>query len=300
MAHSEGEIVKDNDIVRGILVEVDSTGNVVPDGIVRESASIYINSIKDEEIKARFISLKLDDTIIYNPLKATGNEADVASLIGTEKENSEKINADYVFTIESISHFEQAEINQEFFDKAFGEGTISSEAEMKEKVKAEIEGRFESNSELKFMNDCREKLIDASAIELPETFLKKWLKITNKDNDKLTDEVFETEFPLFIKDLRWQVIKGKLVTDLEIKLTQEDILGAAKDQARQQFYQFGMFSPDEEMVNRWADEILKNKEELNKIIEIESDRKISRTLKEKAAVNTKEVTVEEFSSLIEK
>lgn len=295
------DTVSDNDILRGDLAQVDENGNIIEGGIEKEDTSILLSSIKDEDSKNLFIGAEKDKTITYNPMKATNNETEVAAFIGVEKEeNEEAINADYKFTIKEILHFEKAELNQELFDKIFGEGTIKSEDELKERLKNDISKRFSPNSDYKFMADFKEKQVDKLNIELPEEFLKRWLIVINEDNDKITVEQIEKDFPLFLDDLKWQMIKSYFIKTHDIKVETEDLKNAAKDFAKMQFAQFGMLTPKEEDLENWGNEMLKNKEEAQKLYESELDKKIIDKIKELVSINEKEVTIEEFSKLMEK
>ena len=74
-------------------------------------------------------------------------------------------------------------------------------------------------------------------MDLPEEFLKRWLKVTNNE---LTDEQIEADFDNFMNDLRWQLIKDRIVRDNEIKIDEADVKAGAKQMAAYQFSQYGI------------------------------------------------------------
>jgi len=61
-----------------------------------------------------------------------------------------------------------------------------------------------------------------------EAFLKRWIKATN---EKMTDEMIEGDFHNFMTDLRWQLIKDRIVRDNELKITEDDVRALAKEMA---------------------------------------------------------------------
>ena len=87
------------------------------------------------------------------------------------RDKADKLNIEVTFTIHEINEREPAELNQELFDKLFGEGEVKSEAEMKEKIKTDSEQQFEQQSDQKLLNDITEKLIDDTKFDLPSEFL---------------------------------------------------------------------------------------------------------------------------------
>lgn len=294
------EVVVDGDVIRGTFEEVDAKGKVIEGGLKKENASLLLSVVKDEKIKNKFIGAKVGEVIVYNPLNATENETEVAAMLGVEKTETDKINADYQFTILDILHFEKAELTTELFDKVYGEGVIASEAELKSKIKSDFEERFMPNSDYKFLKDFKDSYVSNIDVQYPESFLKKWLLAINKDNDKITPEQIDTEFPLFLQDLKWQSVKNEITRNNEIKVEYDELKNAAKEYARMQFAQFGLLNPKDEDLENWGNEILKNKEEGQKLYEMELDKKLISYIKSQITIKEKEVTVEEFSKLIEK
>lgn len=265
----------------------------------KENVSLLLSKVATEDGLSVFKTAKVDDVITFNPLKTFENETEVAALLGIEKENRELLKADYTFQINEILRFKKAEINQDLFDKVFGEGVVSSEEEMRQKLKEDAEKQLTINSDYKFFYDFKESFVKSQKIELPEEFLKRWLLETNKDNDKITPEQIESDFSYFLDDLRWQLLSGTIMKDNDITVTQDDIKQGAKEFTRMQFAQFGVLNPAEEDLEKWSVEILKNREEANKIYETELQNKLVAYLKNTIKLDEKEVTLEEFNKIIE-
>ena len=113
------------------------------------------------------------------------------------------------FTITSISRMAPAELNQRFFDSIFGEGQVSDEEQMRERIRQSLQGNLQSSANQELLTGLREWLIDSNPMELPEAFLMRWLHAGQK-KDKSLEEIQES----FQKDRRyivWEVLRTKLL-----------------------------------------------------------------------------------------
>ena len=136
--------------------------------------------------------------------------------------------------------------------------------------------------------------------ELPEEFLKRWVIATNKDNKELTPEKIDQDMPLFMDDLKWQLIKNKLIKDNEIKLEDQDVMDYAKKSARMQFAQYGLTNVPDEHIDNYAMDMLKNEEQARQIYDGAMHDKVVAFIKDAVKVEEKEVSRDEFNKLIEK
>lgn len=292
------DTVEEKDTVRGNFVQLDTEGNELEDGIKAEQVVIAIDIMKDEDIKKEFIGKKADDVIVFDPIKAYDNRHEVGHMLNVSHEEAENIEGDFKFTISEVNRFQKAEINEELFKKAFGEETeIKTVEDFRAKMKEEIQENFKYSSDYKFTIDSRDILVEKTEMELPEEFLKRWLKATNNE---LTDQQIEDDFDNFMKDLRWQLIKDQIAKDNEVEITQEDVKAMAKEVAMMQFRQYGMFSMPDEQLSAYADQILQNEDERRRITTKVQEDKIVEIIKANVAIEEKEISQEEFNKLLEK
>ena len=296
--NEKAEAIEDKDTVRGNFVQLDADGNELEGGIKAEQVIIAIDLMKDEAVKNEIIGKKADDTIVFDPIKVYENRHEVGHMLNISHEEAENIEGDFKFTISEVLRFKKAEVNEDLFKKAFGDDTeIKTEEEFRNKVKADIEEQLKYSSDYKFTIDSRDILLEKVEMELPEEFLKRWLKITNNE---LTDEQIEADFDNFMKDLRWQLIKDRVAKDNEIEIKQEDVKEMAKEIAAMQFRQYGMFSMPDEQLNAYADQILQNEEEARRITTRVQEDKIMAVIKENVNIDEKEINQEDFNKLLEK
>ena len=167
-----------------------------------------------------------------------------------------------MFTINEITRFRKAELDQELFDRIYGEGVITSEEEFRKRIDEEIAASLREETGYKLSMDLRKLALDKSEFELPEDFLKRWLLKVNEDN---SEEQIEKEFGNFTRDLKWQLIRNKIARDNEIKITPEELQKEAENITRQQFRQYGLFYATDEQVTHYANETLKREEDAKRI-----------------------------------
>ena len=242
-----------NDMLKGDIRELDADGNTKEGGITVESAVLMPEYIKVEEQKNLFKGAKLGDIITFNPKKAyPENLGEISSLLKITREEAEQLTADFSYQITEISRFTKAPVNQELFDQVYGTGNVTSEADFRERIAAELKTQLAGNSNWKFLRDLRaycEKKI--GELTYPEAILKRVMQLNNKDKDA---DYIEKNYEGSIKELTWHLIKEQLVAATGIKIGDDDVKQAAKEAARAQFAQYGMSNVPEEYLDNEAGE----------------------------------------------
>lgn len=289
---------EERDILRGILAQLDENGQPVEGGIVVESASLMPTYFKNDEQKTLFNGAKVNDILVINPSKAyEGNEAEVSSLLKVKKEEVAQYTGDFSFQVNEISRFVPAEINQEFFNAVFGEGAVEGEEAFRAKVKEGIQAQHVLDSDYKFLLDLRAYCeAKVGEVEFPNEVLKKVMLNNNKEKG---EAYVEEHFEASINELKWHLIKEKLVKANDIKLEQADVKAAAVEAARMQFAQYGMNNVPVEYLENYAEEMLKNKQQAQSLIERSIETKLVAALKNVLNLNHKAVSAEEFGKLFE-
>ena len=291
------EEVEEKDLVKGTVAELEN-GSPKEGGIVVENAVLMPQFIKDADEKAKFIGAKNNSVIVFNPNKAfEGAEAEIANFLHVDKAKVAELTGDFSFEITEITRHKNAELNQELFDKVFGENVVTSEEEFKEKIKEALAEQFTPQSDYKFLLDAREVLVQkAGELKFADDILKRWLLLASEKN---TAEKIESEFSNILSDLTYQLIKESLVKENNLKLEDADIEGFAKRVAKAQFAQYGMLSIPEDVLDNYSKEMLKNKETVQNIVDRAMEEKLAACLKEKVTIDLKELTAEEFAKLFE-
>jgi len=294
--YEEVETVEENDMLRGEVIELEN-GEEKQNGLQVSEAILTPAYIADPEQKTLFLNAKKGDTVIFNPAKAFGNETELASFLKISKEQAKEITSDFSFKINDITRYFDSEINQELFDKVFGENAVTNEQEFREKVKETIATNLKENSDYRFGIDAKKTLVEKfKNLSFPDAFLKRWLLASNKN---LTNEQLESDYPKMIEDLTWQLIKEKLIKKFDIKVNEVEVENYAKEFARAQLAQYGISGADEELISNYAKSLLEKEDTLRNFIERAGDNKVIVTIKDSVEVEVKEISPEEFDKLFE-
>ena len=288
---------EEEDMFSGSFVEVDEEGNEVANGIAKEGAYFIVNAIDKKTVRNKILKAAVGDDL---QIKAADFKKgyDVANLLGTDQHHLEDHSTGiFRFTVTHISRIEPAEINQELFDKIFGEGKVKDEAEFRAKVTEDIEKMYTRDAEQQFMNEISEYLMDNVSIDLPESFLKKWMR--NSGENPLSEEEVDQQYPDMSKGLKWQLIENKIIKENELNVQYEELKDFAKELLRDQFRQYGM-EPDEDQVEQSTNTMLQNQEEAQKISDRLYDEKLKAHFSATLKINEKEVSYDEFVKLVSK
>ena len=287
----------DRDMVKGLLAELDENGNTKEGGIQVEGAVMMPSYMKNDEQKAIFATAKVNDVLVFNPNAAfEGNEAELSSLLKIKREEVAEMKSNFSFQVEEITRAVPAALDQALFDQVFGEGAVSSEEEFRGKIKEGIAAQFMADSNYKFLLDARTYLKNkVGKLEFPDALLKKIMLLNNEDKG---ESFVEENYEKSLEELTWHLIKEQLVEAFGIKVEQADILEIAKENTRMQFAQYGMMSIPEEMLENYAKEMLKKKENVEGLVNRAVESKLAAALKAKVSLNNKEVSMEEFNNLL--
>lgn len=284
------------DMLKGDMKELNADGSEKEGGIVKEGAVLMPEYIKVDDQKKLFKGLKRGQVVVFNPKKAFPESAiEVSSMLGIGKEEAANIDSDFAFHVLEITRYAKAPVNQELFDAIYGEGAVKDEADFRSKIAEGIANQLVSNSEFKLMQDLRaycEKKV--GKLVFPEEMLKRVMRTKVKDA-KEVDEKFDAS----LEELKWHLIKERLVKANDVKVNDDDVLDAARLQARIQFAQYGMSNLPDETVDNYAREMLKNRETLDGFVDRAVENKLVEALKKVVKLKKKKVSLDDFNKMME-
>ncbi len=292
------EVSEIDDMVKGDFNELDENGEKKENGLEALDALVSINTLPDTEVKDQFIGLKVGDELIVDIVKAFPNETDRASLLKVDKEKLAFLNSTFKYTIGEVSRFTPVTLDQELFDKIYGENVVTSEEEFRERIKNELQAHLDRESNYKFHLDVKDKMVSKTDLQLPDDFLKRWMLASSKDN-KLNPETLEKEYPLFSEDLKWQLIKDKIAKDNEMTVNEDEVKAEAVNVARAQFQQYGIYDAPEEQLVQFAQSILTNEDEQRRINERILEDKVISFVREAVKLDEQSISLDEFKKLFE-
>ena len=289
------EVTTQEGLVKATLNELNADESPKDGGVYVEGASISIALVADEDEKKKLIGLKAGDVVTIDASKSFPNAADRAALLHIAKDKLADVEPLFQLTVSETLTFEKAELNQELFNKVYGEGVVNSVEEFNSKLDEEISKNLVNESNYRLLIDLKDKLIEKFKIELPKDFLIRWLVAVNEG--KHTHEQIETEFPMFEKDLKWQLIRDRVAHENNLTVTEEEIHDFAMNFARSQFASYGRSQMPDEYLVSYADSVLKKEGEKRRIQEKLLEDKAVVIIREAVKLDEKEVTTDEFNNL---
>ncbi|MBA9072881.1 trigger factor [Flavobacterium gossypii] len=259
---------------------------------INNTATISLDVFKDKKTAKKFIGKKVGDVVTLKTKGLFDDDHKLMDYLKVDHDNVHGLDIDVDFKIEEINATELAELNQELFDKLFGEGNVTSVEQLKEKIKEDAEKQFASQADQKFLNDVTASLLENTKFELPATFLKKWIQTVGET--PLTPEQAEEEYARSENGLRYQLIEGKVLAQNNLQITFEDLKSYTSEVIKKQMAQFGQMNPTEEDVEGIVARVLSNQEEVKRLSEQVMSEKMLSLFKEKVKAKTKEVSYEQF------
>ena len=293
----KAEVFSDNDTLTGDLRQLDEKGNTLEGGITTEGGMIMPAYIKEKKQQKLFDKAKPGDIITFNPKKAyPDNDAEVAALLKVDKEQVKDLTSDFSFQVTEIRHFQPAPVDQQLFDRVFGEGTCKDEKEFRQKIADMVSAQLVQNSNYKFMLDMRAYLEKkVGDLQFPEALLKRIMLNNNKDKGA---DFVEKNFEGSIKELKWHLIKEQIVAATGIKIEDDDLMAAAKEAVRAQFAQYGMQNVPDDVLENYAAEQLKKRENVDNFVDRAVDVKLIDAVKKLVKLNEKAVSLEDFNKMM--
>ena len=292
------EDYQDNDMLKGLLAELDENGNTKEGGLQVEGAVMMPSYMKNDDQKAIFNGAKVNTVLVFNPSVAFDNsEVELASLLKVKKEDVAAHTGNFSFQIEEITRMIPGELTQELFDQVLGEGKASNEEEIRAQIKEAIAKQFEGDSDYKFMIDVRAYLANkVGKLEFADGLMKRIMLENNKEKG---EEFVNENYDKSLEELTWHLIKEKLVEANGIKVEQGDITDMAKETTRAQFAQYGMINVPDELLENYSKEMLKKRESVEALVNRVIESKLGDALKAQVTLNHKAVSAEEFNQMFQ-
>jgi trigger factor len=289
--------VNDTDMILAQFVELNEDGSIKEGGIMHSSTT-SMEFIEDKKVKKSLVGKKVGDKVTVSASAITRGDSDKAAMLGIKPEELANHTDSYQMTINDIKRMELAELNQDLFDKLFGEGAVSSEKELRERITADLKNMFANDSDRLLTREVYRDLVENTPVNLPNDFLKRWIQLSNEK--PITIEQIEADYDSYAKDLKWQLIQGHIFKANDIKLDNAEVIEFTKGLIANQFAQYGIPAPEDAELTKQAAGALQNREEANRIYDMMAETKLTQYFKNTVKLNSKEVSYDEFVELASK
>ncbi|MCT4560861.1 MAG: trigger factor [Crocinitomicaceae bacterium] len=288
------ESIGERDLVLCQFVELNDDETVKEGGILHTS-TVSVEFVEDAKTKKALIDKKVGDKVVVDPYKVSRGGKDTAAMLGVKEEELENISKKFQLTINEIKRMELAELNQELFDKLYGEGEVKTEEEMRQRISDDLGKMFVNDSDRLLTKTVYEDLIENTKIELPNDFMKRWIRLSNEK--PISAEEVEEHYDAYAKNLKWQLIQGNIFKANDIKLDNAEVVEFTKGLLVSNYAQYGIPAPGDKELTESAMGVLKNRDEANRIFDMMAEQKLTDYFKNTVKLKEKEVSYEEFMKL---
>ncbi len=247
-------VTGDENVLNVTFKETDETGNEIERGIVKEN-SVLVKYFKENirptligKQQGEEIQLNLEDAFEGKELEWILNDLGLDSASGRH----------FKMAITKVGLVEKRELNEEFYEQLFPGSEVKNEEDFKNKIRQQLQTQWNGESRNQLHHQLYHQLLEGTNIELPENFLKNWMKTQGAEGQQKSGEEVENEFPTFKNQLKWSLITEKLISENDIQVQQDEIRQFAKQQL---FGYMGGAALDEEQqwVRDYIDKMMKDR-----------------------------------------
>jgi trigger factor len=290
--------VEANDMVYVGLTELNENGEALDGGVVAESVPVAVNTIKNEEIAQQLIGKSKDTSFTVNIFGLFNNdEQEMSHALGVQRPTIADLNPTFNLVIKEIKRTATAEMNQDFFDKLYGKDVITSEEQLREKLRTELSSYFDQQAQHLLEHELFDSLVAKHNITLPDAFLKRWL--LDRYADKFNAENIDTAYTPEANYLRNHILEEKILTTNNIKVDEAEIRDAAFDYTRQMFGAYGNQGLNDELLASIVEPQLQKEDFRSRMINMAVRQKVNNWLMEAITIESKEISSEEFYKIME-
>jgi trigger factor len=287
------DTVGDRDMVMGKFEEKDADGSVKENGI-SHSSTISMEFLENKDGIKALKGKKVNEVIDLDPRNVSKDDKDCASLLGITEEQVAELSANFQFTIADVKRMEMADLNEELYAKLFAD-EVKTEEELHARISVDLERMFSEDTDRIFTRNVYNHLVNETKMTFPETFLKRWIRVSSEK--PVTEEDIEVEFDAYLKSLKWQLIQTRIFKDNNIQLTNQEVMDFTKSLLIGNYTQYGLPAPDDQELTETAVRLLQNKEQVNGIYDRLAEQKLTEFFKTAVNLVKKEVKYDDFIKL---
>ncbi len=251
----------------------------------------------DKKEAKQFIGVKKGDKISFDLHKVISSDERIAQVLGIEVDAAKAITGEVELEVINVNRKVAAEINQVFFDKIFGKDIVKEEKEFLSKIEESISKNYDKESNYLLERDIRDHFVAKTKMDTPNEFLREWLFISNEG--KVTKEQIDSEFDLYISELKWSLIRNKISEEAKIEVSNDEIKAKAIEVMAEQFGGQSVIQQLGDKMDEFADSYLKanNGENYTTIYNQVATEKVYKHVIDSITVNTKKVSLDDFRKL---
>lgn len=280
----EPEISGENDMILVKLIEPIEGG-------LETDTTVSLEYLKNAEIKAELTGKKVGDEISVNPRNLADGEHDLAKMFKMDASRVNEIGENFTLRITGVRHLDPHPIDQELFDKLFGEGNVTTEEECRARLRSEIELQFADEERSNLERSVRTEILKTLQVPLPDEFLKRFILATN--DKPITPEILEEEYPVYADSLRWDLIETAILKSFDVQIQREDLVEHLRQMWTKQFAAYNL-PLEEDRIEKMAADTLSKPDSFKKVFQLVASSKAMDAVLERCSIDRKELNLKEY------
>jgi len=287
------DAIQEKDLLKVSVKELE--GDRLKEDGVESEFGIGVREITNEAAQQEIIGKKVGDTLRLNLFELFKNRDDQRVrnlLLDIEHEDEEmEVNEEFEVTITEAKRPMPAELNQEFYDKAFGEDNVHNEEEARDAIRADYKDFYDKQADALLFRDFQETLLEKNQLDVPDDFLKRWLKASNEN---VSEEDIERDYPAFAKNLQWTLLKNRLAKRYDIEITHEEVEAAFRQRVAEYFGGYGQ----PQMIDATVERLMQDQKQVNEIAEDILVDKLHHKIVAEVNIEPKPIGRDEFMEIL--
>ncbi len=286
------KIIEENDRISLKVNELDEENIIIEDGIEAEF-TILVDRMPDE-YKENFVGKEKGTETIINILNIEKNaDRSFAAKYLLKVDEKTPFSELFVARVESIKNLVPAEINQEFFDAAFGEGEVEAEEQAKEIIRRELIMYYEVQGKALSERYILEELVEENDIDLPDEFLKEWLL---KSENHLDESNLHDEYDALAKNIKWSLIKSKVAKIYNVEVSQEELRKSMAEKVKKMMQNYNYYDVD---YKEMAESVMReDPEKARKEFEEVYARKVFDVIMDNVTLKRTKIDIDEYKNRV--
>ncbi|MBP6572989.1 MAG: trigger factor [Flavobacteriales bacterium] len=290
----DAEVSEANDMVIGDMIELNADGSTKEGGIMNRT-TISLEFLKNDTARALLTGKAVGAEVVIDPHTVSDGHDDLARMLGVDHDRVHHLEGNFLFRVESIKRMAPAALDNTFFDRVFGQGAVADEPAFRAKVKEGLESAFARDSDRVFTKLVMKALYDRTNMELPDSFLKRWILETSEQPTNA--EEVEANYNSYAEGMKRQLLQDRIVEKYGLEAKGEELNAFAQRYVSDQFMQYGMPAPEGEELQKMAGRLLGDREQIKRMRDSIVERKLITHFKAMLSPKTERMSLDAFITL---
>jgi trigger factor len=226
-----------DDILYSSYEASDAEGNAIAGTKTDDTALVEKIPAKLQEM---IMGKQAGDTVVFRPADIAEGAELQSFMKDPLKQGPEAAEQHFKLTITKVGLLVPRDLDIELYSQVFPNEVITAEADFRERIRTELSKEYTRISRERLQNEMYELLVHSTPIQLPESFLKRWMR--EGGEKPKSAEAVEQEFPSFAHQLLWTLISDKIIVDNQIDVSIEEVNSDIKNRV---LAYFGMDSDED-------------------------------------------------------